>query len=272
MFTIQKLTTLLLIGLVSCNSAEKKSEQSSTADTTQVDHNNSFLQDTNGLNTQTTKEEQGIADSNTSAQILQSALNIANKQKGLDSFNLYTGTFTINYGYIFSAAIKHLIINIKLPHTVVVDIYKLQKDKFEKVCEKNISRSAYVDSIITDVNGDNRPDYLFHWYPKSGCCERDMFDVFLQKPDGSFAKEAEFINPMFSSKEGVIRGLRYGIKAPLYKYKWNGYKVDTVEYIYFPDSTSGKYFVKRRHENRNEKGQLLNQLPDEYVKIGYGDD
>lgn len=68
----------------------------------------------------------------------------------------------------------------------------------------------------------------------------------------------------------MIRGLRYGYSAPLYKYKWNGAKVDTIEYIYFPDSLNGNHFIRRKHEDLNEKGEILKRLPEEYKKIGYG--
>ncbi len=40
------------------------------------------------------------------------------------------------------------------------------------------------------------------------------------------------MNPIFYPKEKVIRGMEYGSDAPLYKYRWNNLKIDTVEYIH----------------------------------------
>ncbi len=49
----------------------------------------------------------------------------------------------------------------------------------------------------------------------------------------AFSKNFEFINPTFSPKEKIIRGICYGhpSKTEMYKYKWNGETIDTLEYI-----------------------------------------
>ena len=43
------------------------------------------------------------------------------------------------------------------------------------------------------------------------------------------------INPTFSPKEKIIRGVGYGHpgETEMYKYKWNGNTIDTMEYVYF---------------------------------------
>ena len=203
---------------------------------------------------------------------LELALKIVNKQKDKDNFILESDSLNIRYGYIFSLSVKHLIVNRTFQYGINADIYKLQDNRFVKVCSKDMAPLAYIGDTIQDVNGDNRVDYLFHWYPLSGCCLRDIYDVYLQKPNGDFAEEVEFINPNFSAKQKTIIGLRYGYEAPLYKYTWNGYKIDTIEYIYFPYSEKGNHFIRRKHEDENEKGEIIKHLPEEYKKYGYGND
>ncbi|MBB3186109.1 hypothetical protein [Microbacter margulisiae] len=201
---------------------------------------------------------------------LQSALKIADNEKDKDSFVLHSDTLDIRCGHIFSPSFEYLIVKIKLPYMVSVQIYKLHDNNFVKVCSKDMNPLAYVNDTIEDVNGDGKLDFLFHWYPISGCCLRDIYDVYLQKPNGDFTKQIEFINPNFSSKEKIIRGLCYGYGAPLYKYRWDGYKVDTIEYIYLPNNTNDHHFIRKKHEDEKEKGVIIMQLPKEYKKIGYG--
>jgi hypothetical protein len=119
-------------------------------------------------------------------------------------------------------------------------------------------------------------DYIVHYYPQSGCCLRDCYDVFLQHANGEFLDEIRFINPTFSVKEKIIRGLQYGYSAPLYKYQWNGFNLDTIEYIFFPDSTNGYHYIKSRHylfsreKDKDKKGQIIKGIPDEYKNIPTG--
>jgi len=212
------------------------------------------------------KEE--IADSLTTVRTLDLALKIAMKNKTQDKFTFHSDSLEINYGYLFSKTIKHLIIKMNFQRGVFANIYKLKDNSFEEVCSKDIMQLAYIGDTIQDVNGDGQLDYLFHWYPPSGCCARDIFDVYLQETNGNFFDEFEFINLTFSPKEKVVRGRCYGREAPFYKYKWNGSELDTIEYIFVPDSTNGNNYVRKRHEDEKEKGIVLKQLPDEYKKLG----
>ncbi|MGZ3753504.1 MAG: hypothetical protein ACXVAU_19620, partial [Mucilaginibacter sp.] len=105
----------------------------------------------------------------------------------------------------------------------------------------------------------------------SGCCRRDIYDVYIyQKGSGAFTKEYEFINPTFSPSEKVVRGVGYGQPGAteLYKYKWNGLKVDTVEFI-FPDTAGSKYYTTNRTVNLwlPDKCRLLSAIPKEYHSI-----
>lgn len=279
MTTLQSLTIFLLIGLTACNSADKNSSRVSSIDSTEtIQSDTEHLPKTGELYKKTPQQieeerKQVFADSINMIRTLELALKIANQKKVKEKFSLESDTLNIRYGHLFSSSVKHLIVSRMFQYGINTDIYKLHYDKkFVKVCSKDMAPLAYIGDTIQDVNGDGRVDFLFHWYPMSGCCLRDIFDVYLQKPNGDFADEVEFINPSFSAKEKTIRGLCYGYGAPLYKYKWNGYKIDTIEYIYFPDSTNGNRFIRRKHEDETEKGEIIKELPDEYRKIGYGYD
>lgn len=273
---VSKILTTLLIGMTACNSVNKKSEQATSVDSYQTKADSS-LPKTIVYHEPTPEEqkafrEEEISDSLIELKTLNIALSIAEKNKSKRDFTFHTDSFDIHSGYIFSTSIKHLLINRHSQRVAFSDIYKLQDNVFIKVCSKEMAPLAYIDDTIQDVNGDNRLDYLFHWYPMSGCCTRDIYNVFLQKQNGNFSDEFEFINPTFSAKEKIIRGMCYGWPALLYKYKWNNYAVDTIEYIYFPDSTNGNHCLRRKHKDENEKGEILKSLPDEYKKIGYGYD
>ena len=273
MKTMRKTSSILiLIGLTCCNLSNNKSVKTLSADTVKVQIDSEYLPRTGELYKKTSQlineERQQDKDDNINlVRTLDLALKIANDNKGKDNFNILSDTMSIYYGNIFSSKIKHLIIKRSFQYSVNADIYKLSNNNFEKVCSKDMAPMAYIGDTVQDVNGDGRLDYLFHWYPMSGCCLRDIYDIYLQKTNGEFTTEIEFINPNFSAKEKTIRGLRYGWSAPLYKYKWNGYKVDTIEYIYFPDSTNGNHFIRRKQEDENEKGEIIKQLPDEYKQI-----
>ena len=79
-----------------------------------------------------------------------------------------------------------------------------------------------------------------------------------------------FINPTFSPSEKLIRGIDYGQpgEVPLYKFKWVGYKVDTIEYI-LPDTTKERYHVFKhwRDFDNPKAGRFLTSVPKEYHKI-----
>ena len=72
-------------------------------------------------------------------------------------------------------------------------------------------------------------------------------------------------------KEKIIRGLGYGHpgEVGLYKYKWNGLKVDTIEFIYPDVSTKGQFIKtkKRIYRPTDKEGIVLKHVPKEYQDI-----
>lgn len=272
---IKFITLFILVLLTACNtgnveSSKRKANDSIPSSVVQEEAlPNTKEQESNSKEQLEEERRQQILDSINFDRTLSLGLQIANKKKDKNKFTFQSDSLTIRYGYLFTPNEKHLIIRRTFPIAVQTDIYKLQNNEFVNVCSKEMHPMAFIDDTIQDVNGDNLGDYLFHWYPMSGCCERNVYDVFLLNENGDFTNEIEFINPIFSAKEKVVRGRRYGHEAPLYKFKWNGFKIDTIEFVYFPsDMKKGKY-IKRKHENVNEKGEVLKKLPEEYRKIGY---
>lgn len=181
----------------------------------------------------------------------------------------------IKFGHLFSNKNKHIMICRTNYEYILFDIYKIVDDEIENVIKfTNSSGPTFSNHTVQDVNGDGYKDFVVHWYPSSGCCRRNIYDVYLNiNGTDSFTNQYEFINPTFSTKEKVIRGVLYGHpgEVGLYKYKWNNLKVDTVEFIY-PDQsdTTKRLYIKtdkRPYSSKNVKKEKLKFLPKEYRNI-----
>ena len=227
-------------------------------------------------------EEQEKLDSVRLQKVLKNALQYAEQNKSKKSFQhefemlpddtSFNVTAQLFFGNLFEDNKKHLIIRRIVPWGAVLNVYLLQNSTFKPLVERVQSGMTYVDDTLRDVNGDKYKDFLVHWYPSSGCCLADIYNVYLYQPQtGSFTTDYEFINPTFSPDEKVIRGLEYGHpgEAGLYKYKWNGLRVDTIEFVYPYSNQKGKFIkTNRRAFKPNEKqGTVVSQLPNEYKRM-----
>jgi hypothetical protein len=190
-----------------------------------------------------------------------------------DSSFILTTTLTIDS--LFNR--KCLRIYRETPGAIYSDIYFVKGDKFEKMLALDKWGLTYNKDTIFDVNSDGNDDYLINWYGASGCCLKNFYDVYLLKDTGAFSEKYTFINPTFSTAENIIRGVNYGHpgETELYKYKWSGFIVDTVEFIY-PDKNKKGEYVKSKYlpwDKRNSEQQnfKLESIPDEYKGI-YGYD
>jgi hypothetical protein len=127
--------------------------------------------------------------------------NTTYQKKKLSSWNFgYDSGAVLSFGYFFSPKTKHLIVKRMLwGTTLAVDVFVYKNSKFKAVCSQSLNNLTFLDYTITDVNGDHLKDFLIHWYPSSGCCRRDIYDVYLNRSDGKFTKNYEFINPTFSA-------------------------------------------------------------------------
>jgi hypothetical protein len=182
----------------------------------------------------------------------------------------------INSDYHFNRKYPHLMIRREGLGAIYIDIYSKSNNKFQKVLSHDEWKMTYVDDTIKDINGDGLNDFMVNWYGSTGCCLKAFSNVYLLRSDQqTFSKELEFINPTFSPKEKIIRGVCYGHpgETEMYKYKWNGEKVDTLEYISYETNDKGKKTGKiisstrRSLKKANKAIKVLNSIPVEYKKI-----
>ena len=191
-------------------------------------------------------------------------------KKSLKIWNFgYQSEAELKYGKLFSSTVKYLIVRRKFYGTVVaMNVLKLEGSNFVSIVSQPVDNLTYLNSGVKDINGDGLKDYFVHWYPSSGCCRRDIYDVYLyQKSKEAFTDRYEFTNPTFSPLEKIIRGVDYGQlgDVALYKYKWNGLKLDTIEYI-FPDTIGKKYYISKTREF-SKSVKVLKAVPMEYQRI-----
>lgn len=287
---MKQLTSLLIIiFLISCGGVktDKKQPAPNIKDSSTVQSDSQRLQEI-----WKKREASELADSIRMAGVLQEALDTAYKYMRLPikkkeftstPDGLYTVRVKIALDNFFSGRFKHLIVHMSQPSDEHVEvaceyivIYLKEGSVFRKAAFHKEARSTYVSDTLQDVNGDGQKDLLVNWYGSNGCCLKNFYNVYLyQQQTGSFSEGYEFINPTFSAKEHVIRGVGYGhpTQTSLYKYKWNGLQVDTLEYISFEKDDKGKItgkFIRSIVLNKNNettKEERLNQVPSEYTHI-----
>ena len=231
-------------------------------------------------------EAQNNADSIRFSKVLQDAIKIANqnisKSKFIEKYDVSPDSIPIsveiNIDYHFTKKNPHLIIRINEPSAIHIDIYSKNNNRFEKVISHEEWTMTYVNDTIRDINGDGINDFVVNWYGSSGCCLKAFSNVYLlQQNKKSFSDNFEFINPTFSPKEKIIRGVCYGHpgETEMYKYKWNREKVDTLEYVSYERNEkgkTGKIIISKNRPigNKFKTLKVLNSVPTEYKKIeGY---
>ena len=282
------LLTGLLVLIFSCT--EKKAQESETI-VVLVDSVSKVSINKNIVDVQKSdyRNGQDIIDSLKLTEILKEAIDIAIGNKNKKSFNKKYGRTTddgshnensfnveveIIFGNIFSNDKKHLLIRRIIPWGAYIDVLLLEGNSFKSLIYREQVSRSYVGDTIIDVNGDKQKDFLVHWYPASGCCRRNIYNVYLyQKEYGTFTKDFKFINPTFSPSENIVRGVGYGHPGSvgLYKYQWIGYQIDTIEYIYpNQDDSLNRTFVRTNsfpYYKKNMKTEKLQTIPNEYHKI-----
>lgn len=231
-------------------------------------------------------KEEDFADSLRLEKVLRDALKIANqnisKDKFIEKYEVSPDSIPmhveINLDYHFTKTNPHLIIRRSEPSAVYIDIYSKSDREFKKVVSHEQWTMTYVNDTIRDINGDGLNDFVVNWYGSSGCCLKAFSNVYLLQQDKkAFSMNFEFINPTFAPKEKIIRGVCYGHpgETEMYKYKWNGEKVDTLEYVSYERNKNGKtgkiiLSIGRPYLNKYKTLKILNSVPIEYRKIeGY---
>lgn len=209
-----------------------------------------------------------VLDSLKAERLLKMALITAKENSSKEKFLYENDSLKISIGAFFTKSKKHLLIRTTANWYVRLYIYDITDD-FQKMLYIQEPVLDYLGDTLLDVNGDGHKDLLYHWYPPSGCCLRHKYYVYLYKPkENIFTDHYTFINPTFHTKEKTIRGISYGHpgQVSLYKYRWNNYQVDTIEYI-FPNPDSRNFYIRKKHYNFKEKGQKLKAVPKEYLEI-----
>lgn len=213
--------------------------------------------------------------------LMKSALKLANDNIEAKYFSkkysqtvgkVYDLTTEIIIGNFFSKDKKHLLIRRKGGGITYIDIYKKTNDKFELIKKDKHLTITHISDTIFDVNNDGFKDFLLHWYPSSGCCLANNYDVSIyDTKTGEFKIEYSFINPTFYPNEKLIRGFDYGQpnEVNLYKYKWKNNKIDTIEYVCPYEGSRGKYIKTKKPLVRatSKDGIVLKKIPFEYRKI-----
>lgn len=282
--TLHILTLVLLSTLVSCGQQnDKKNIPVVTTDTLQTSIDK---KEKERLERRRAIEEQDYADSIRLDKVLQDALKIANQNISKDKFikkyevssDSIPVSVEINLDDHFTKTNPHLIIRRNEPNAIYIDIYTKGESKFEKVVSHEQWTMTYVNDTIRDINGDGLNDFVVNWYGSNGCCLKAFSNVYLLRQDKkAFSENFEFINPTFSPKEKIIRGVCYGHpgETEMYKYKWNGEKVDTLEYVSYERNEKGKtgkiiISTDRPYGDKFKILKVLNLVPTEYKKIeGY---
>ena len=126
--------------------------------------------------------------------VFKNALAIAKKQQHQKQFKKnyncvidnIDASVNIELGYLFDAKEKYLIITINQINDIWVKIYSINQNQFTQILYKNEAKTTFVESRILDVNNDGLKDYLWLSYPNSGCCMRNIYEVYLLSPNKQF--------------------------------------------------------------------------------------
>lgn len=277
----------IILLFITCGQAvERKTVTAKQNDTPKILVNT--MEEERGEKIKMIKEQENI-DSLNDDKVLREAIEFAEKSKAEDKFEKsYVATITetsyqvevkISCGLFFSIDIPHLVIKRTTPGSVYIDIFSKTGKQFQKVLSHEQWKLEYTGDTIRDINGDGLKDFVVKWYGSTGCCLKAFSNVYLQRADKkTFSNSFKFINPTFSPKEQVIRGVCYGHpgETEMYKYKWNNETVDTLEYIYFEKNAKGKKTGKlivsnnRPFSDNHKILKRLSYMPAEYKIIeGY---
>jgi len=282
---------LLILGLFtvlfSCGQSNKKRKISVVV----VDTLQTSLYRKEKVRVETRKkiDEQNKIDSINLDKILKDAIEVAEQNKDLARFekkyvatmpdSSYQVDVSISYGFYFTKESPHFIIRRNTPGSIYIDIFSEMHKSLQKVLSHEEWDMTYVNDTIRDINGDGQKDFVVNWYGSNGCCLKAFSNVYILRPDRkTFSNYFKFINPTFSPGEKIIRGVCYGHpgETEMYKYKWNGETIDTLEYVYYEKSDkgekTGKIIVSNdwRYSIRYKVLKRLNSVTNEYKKIeGY---
>lgn len=180
----------------------------------------------------------------------------------------------IGSGNYFKGPFPYRLIRLSSSASVRIHIYAKSGETWDQIFSHDQWGLEYVNDTIMDINGDGRKDFVVNWYGVNGCCLKGFSIVYLLREDmKSFSDQFQFINPSFSPKEHMVRGVNYGHAGytSMYKYQWTGERVDTIEYVsYQLDNDLNKTGKVELRDVDFRVIKVLPSVPKEYRKIdGY---
>lgn len=186
----------------------------------------------------------------------------------------------ISQDYFFSKETPHLFVRRNNQGTHYIDIFQKEGIHYRHFLSHQEWIMTYVSDTIQDINGDGYNDFVVNGYGSSGCCLKAYSFVYLFHSDSlNFSQEYGFLNPTFSPKEKVVRGVCYGHpgETEMYKYGWVGRRLDTLEYVSYEkdellETKTGYILISTSSpsDKQNVVKKRLVSVPEEYVDIfGY---
>lgn len=270
---------VLMTTLLSCQQKTKLQQPTNATSTKQ--HNNTQLQ----TDIKKTHTPDSLLLTAALTQILENLAQQSNRAVFDSSYeqeieHSFLSSVSIRMGALFSNNSKHLIIRQTAPWAVVISVYRVNNSQFNLLFTHEQSALSYTDDRISDINGDGLNDFIVNWYGESGCCLKAFSEVYLSNEKfDRFSERFTFINPTFSPKEKLIRGVCYGHpgETEMYKFKWNREQVDTIAYISFEKNSAGQKtgrFIESPRRDWEDSAppryRILSAVPDEYTHIeGY---
>lgn len=223
-----------------------------------------------------TNDREYYQDSLQYNKILNNSINLVNEKLNESEFTandtLQDIVTQIKYGRLFDESTKHLIVT-SIGHKYVnFTIFVLEDRTFNKLLSEEIWTYNFIGFYIQDINGDNKKDFIEVTMTSSGCCPREQYSVYLyQNNTGNFYDPISFMNPEFLPENKLIVGFEYGqpLDTYLYKFGWNGFKIDTLEYIKHNilDSTNRTFLRIFNPISINTDTVVINSIPVEYKNI-----
>ncbi|UKN00731.1 hypothetical protein K6119_13420 [Paracrocinitomix mangrovi] len=170
--------------------------------------------------------------------------------------------------------VKFLISRVSTLDDVFIFLDGFKKDKQVVHHEVRMWWENYMEDTIFDVNNDGYDDFLIQWFPSSGCCPRECYDIYIfNHKTNSFNEPFDVINPVFYPGKKLIRGMGYGYGPSLYTKKWNQDSLETVEYFYhnLDDSIDAQYISSDKDHGDTSASWIKywKQAPAHYKELDY---
>ena len=184
----------------------------------------------------------------------------------------------LTFGNLFDGAKKHLVVRRAASGEITnIDIFLLGNSGFKRVCTDTLIVPSYMDDTIRDVNGDHQKDFGSLVPAIRLLRSGHMRCLPLQTWKGPVFKVtiSVYQSRFFALAKKLFVDFTYGHHPALYKYRWDGLKVDTLGFIVL--DTALKKFRVFKHEDDAEnfydaesghkkQGRIITKLPLEYER------